>query len=421
MSLDQLHTLPEAVQQAVLNGPALTPPPGVTPVFGDPPSRNAFGLAVATICLSLSTMALGMAGYAKIRFVKNVHLEDFSVFAGYGLTVGVSWCLYSINTASVGFYVHQWNVRVKDLAGLFYLVHIGSLLYGVGIALLKAGILLQWLRVFVPRGTKGVFYWTCHALIWFNALLYTIIILTRCASCKPYSRIWDPTVPGTRTVPRNHVDVATASCNLLSDIIILVLPQPGIWGLRLKLKKKIGIAFIFFVGIFATVSASLRVHASLRFSRSIDSTYDIADVALWAISELTCAVLVFCIPSIPKFLRDSKLSVNCSTLLSWSSYHTKGSRAPHTRSTSSGRPWEARAARYDSLCDPGYDGNDVAGPTDPESGHHWRFDARGIPLEPLRRPEAAIVRTTTIETHEESRFACNANSADALWDRYGVR
>jgi hypothetical protein len=73
----------------------------------------------------------------------------------------------------IGFFVHQWNVRVKDLAQFSYVSHlltpssmgkiltdecpqilfIAYCLYGVVIACIKVAILLEWIRFFDPRLT----------------------------------------------------------------------------------------------------------------------------------------------------------------------------------------------------------------------------------------------------------------------------
>ncbi|KAH9908494.1 hypothetical protein F4778DRAFT_717402 [Xylariomycetidae sp. FL2044] len=331
-SLDQLHLLPPAAQAAILNGPALAPPPGVLPNLTNPPNQNDIGLAVSIICLAVATTAITLAAYAKIRCMKKVELEDYLVFSGYGLTVGVCYCLFE-SLSPVGFFTHQWNVRVKYLAHFFYIVHAGSILYSVGIMLFKVGILLQWVRLFVPRGTKGGFYWTCHCLLWVNVLLYTTIVITILASCKPFARLWDMTIPGKCAASREVIDVSTAVANLISDLVILVLPQRVIWKLQLKRQKKIGIAFIFLVGIFAIVSASFRVASSYRFLRAEDKTYRVTNVALWAIAELTCAILIFCVPLIPKIFKDLKLSKRVSEnlkswLLSFSSKRTDDGSSP---------------------------------------------------------------------------------------------
>ncbi|KAI0014735.1 hypothetical protein F4780DRAFT_788472 [Xylariomycetidae sp. FL0641] len=412
MSLDQLHLLPPSAQQAILDGLALAPPAGITPELVNPPNRNGLGLAVTTVCLVVATIALLLAAYAKLRCVKKAHVEDFFVFSGYGLTIGVCYCLYAISTG-VGFYVHQWNVRVRDLAHMFYLVHVGSILYSVAIMIFKIAILLQWARLFVPRGHKGSFYWTCRTLILLNILLYVIIVVTICASCKPFRRLWDKTVPGTCAVSREAIDVATAVGNLISDLVILVLPQRVIWKLQLKMEKKIGIAFIFVAGVFALLSAGFRVDASSRFLRTEDKTYDITEVAFWALAELTCAILIFCVPSIPKIFKDSKLSTKLpQALVSW--FSLSGGRSATRSPTPKWPGSRGKALPLDSLCDPSY-------------GHHLpvqqQYDAEKAPSCPLERPPAAgWVRTTRVVVLDDSGNYTTNESAQfqSGWCQYDV-
>ncbi|RYP18288.1 hypothetical protein DL765_004008 [Monosporascus sp. GIB2] len=226
MSLDQLHLLPPAQQEAILNGPALAPPPGVMPNFDDPPNNNMFTLVVIGI-----------------------------------LSVAFFGCIYHI-VAQAGFFVNQWNVRD---------VHLASDFYTAIIMLYKAAILLEWTRIFVPRDTRGAFYWICHALLWTNVVFCVTMLISGSLSCTPFERLWDPTVPGTCR-NRKAYDVATASFSLVSDIFILLLPQRVIWELRLRREKKIGIAVIFAVGIFACVASAFRLAASVQYLSSSDQT-----------------------------------------------------------------------------------------------------------------------------------------------------
>jgi hypothetical protein len=84
--------------------------------------------------------------------------------------------------------------------------------------------------------------------LWTNVAFYTAVLIAANISCKPYAKLWDKTVPGTCN-NNNAFDVATASYNFVSDFLILLLPQRIIWRLHLKLKKKIGIAVIFAIGL----------------------------------------------------------------------------------------------------------------------------------------------------------------------------
>lgn len=77
-SIDDFPNLPPAEQQAILNGPALTPPDGVIPNFTNPPNRNGEVLAVIIVCLSLTTVTLLGRLYSRVFLVKALHIEDGS-------------------------------------------------------------------------------------------------------------------------------------------------------------------------------------------------------------------------------------------------------------------------------------------------------------------------------------------------------
>ncbi|KAI0411877.1 hypothetical protein F5X98DRAFT_380285 [Xylaria grammica] len=288
MSLDQLHSLPPAQQQAILNGPALAPPAGVVPNLDNPPNGNALCLGIIAYLLILATSAFTLAAYVKLFYVKKLYLEDFLAFAGFVLHVPLVHCILSL-ISRFGLFVHQWNVRVKDLAGILYLVHVASELYAGVIVLLKTAILLE--------------SWTCHILLWTNVVFYTVIFISANATCKPFAKLWDKTLPGDCS-DNNAFDVATASYNLVSDVFILLLPQRLIWRLHLKTKAKVGIAFIFAVGISACVAAAYRLYASIKYLEMADITYGIAGIALGIEAEIVCAMLVFWVPILPKAFKD---------------------------------------------------------------------------------------------------------------------
>jgi hypothetical protein len=74
----------------------------------------------------------------------------------------------------------------------------------------------------------------------------------------------------------------------------------------------------------ACISAALRLRATVDYLRSPDATYYVSGMALWCLAELTSAVLVFCIPAIPKIFRDKGVLTRfADTLRSWSLLSTK--------------------------------------------------------------------------------------------------
>ena len=62
--------------QALLNGPAGTPPAGVRPDFINPPNLDVFVTLTVAICVSLATLALLIRMYTKVYLVRLTAYED---------------------------------------------------------------------------------------------------------------------------------------------------------------------------------------------------------------------------------------------------------------------------------------------------------------------------------------------------------
>lgn len=61
---------------AIMNGPALTPPAGVTPNFQNPPNQNTMARAVTGVCLAVAALLVGLRVYVKVFCTKRCRLED---------------------------------------------------------------------------------------------------------------------------------------------------------------------------------------------------------------------------------------------------------------------------------------------------------------------------------------------------------
>jgi hypothetical protein len=114
---------------------------------------------------------------------------------------------------SPGYYVHQWDVRLRDLSRIlyvgfdsFYMRNIGrtnhgkiiyncTALYEATMLALKVAILKDWVRMFVPLGTRNTFWWIAHVLMVLNVIYYTASIIVSAFACNPRDAIWDKTIP----------------------------------------------------------------------------------------------------------------------------------------------------------------------------------------------------------------------------------
>lgn len=74
--MENFPNYPPAVQDAILNGPALTPPDGVVSDFDNPSNHNTEALVLAVVCISLALVAAFLRAYSRLFVSQNVHLED---------------------------------------------------------------------------------------------------------------------------------------------------------------------------------------------------------------------------------------------------------------------------------------------------------------------------------------------------------
>lgn len=124
----------------------------------------------------------------------------------------------------------------------------GGNLYCVNILCIKTAIMLDWLRIFVPAGTRNMFFWTCWTVLVTNTVYYISVIVALNLSCVPYQAIWDITMTG-KCLDQKALDISSAVMNLLSDFTIIALAQKVIWRLQMSLKKKLGVSLVFAAGI----------------------------------------------------------------------------------------------------------------------------------------------------------------------------
>ena len=68
--------LTPAQQVTLLEGPALTPPPGIRPNLDDPPNRNVLTYGVLFTCAGFAAIIVAVRLYAKAFCNRRVDVED---------------------------------------------------------------------------------------------------------------------------------------------------------------------------------------------------------------------------------------------------------------------------------------------------------------------------------------------------------
>lgn len=67
--------------------------------------------------------------------------------------------------------------------------------------------------------------------------------------CRPLAFNWDPTIPGGVCGDRNKAYISSGAMNVVTDLMVIALPLPHIWQVRLPLRPKLVVLFMFTMGI----------------------------------------------------------------------------------------------------------------------------------------------------------------------------
>jgi len=117
------------------------------------------------------------------------------------------------------------------------------LCYNVALTLTKISIVLQYLRVFVAQRIR----WLCWTAIGFIIINGLWAVVSGIFTCIPIAAFWDVTIHG-HCLSHKFLWFFNAAMNIVTDLTILVLPMPVLSTLRLPLKQKVGLMFVFAMG-----------------------------------------------------------------------------------------------------------------------------------------------------------------------------
>ena len=96
----------------------------------------------------------------------------------------------------------------------------------------------KWFRYSIYVITAYIVLWTIG--------VYLDILLT----CRPVSKYWTA-----NCAPTYSTTVSTGVLNIISDVAVLLLPQPQVWKLQMPLKRKIGVSIIMMLGVLYVPSS----------------------------------------------------------------------------------------------------------------------------------------------------------------------
>ncbi|KAI4255881.1 MAG: hypothetical protein L6R42_006511 [Xanthoria sp. 1 TBL-2021] len=183
------------------------------------------------------------------------------------------------------------------VAGVFLLLRLPTIFF------VKLAILLQYLRLLAPNiSVNRTMFIGARVIIVVTLLFYIISTPITIFACSPREKIWNPLKEG-HCLNLNLSLFINRLFNILSDIIILVLPAKTVWSLQIPRRKRIRIVALFATGLLTCITNAIGILYIVRMGeKDADVSYNAAWLGLWAYAEISLGIILISSFSLPKLI-----------------------------------------------------------------------------------------------------------------------
>ncbi|KAF2709414.1 hypothetical protein K504DRAFT_502142 [Pleomassaria siparia CBS 279.74] len=323
----------------LLNTRALLPvPKGESAEWTLDSPNQVWFLVIAICCIAIPGLFMMVRAYTKLAIVKSFEIADYFICLAFCLIiveVGIGY-----NAVKWGAGVHQWHITNGQLFEQLYWLNAGEITYCPLSFVVKMAVLLQYLRLFAPdRKSAKVMWYGSWITIAACFIFYVVLTFWTAFYCYPRQMIWNKLTPGGKCHDHSPIVMSQGTFNMISDVIILLLPTYSLWKLNVPRARKIVITALFATGLLAIAASAMRI----VFTAKIEDTFRKADVShnafyigLWTMVEVSLGLVVACSLSLPRLIQAKGQKLKKAVASPFSSLRSatgntpKGSLASHT-------------------------------------------------------------------------------------------
>ncbi|KAL5114215.1 hypothetical protein ACEQ8H_007917 [Pleosporales sp. CAS-2024a] len=272
-------------------------------------------VVVTAVMLSLDIMAVALRFAARSQKRQSLRADDWFCLIALLLSFGLATTLFIGVAQKALAYptsvaappldrptaLDTSNEKTMILQYIFLVISVPTL------GAIKISVVCFYRRIFVVdksnlKDVTNAIYLCALAIIglWTGGFCFALMF-----ACKGhFTAWWTPAVDLlTKCVHTVELVFAFVVSDFLSDCIILILPIPMIWELHLPLSRKIGVLFVFLLGIMATVASLMRMiwvfwARIAGFDASLDQDLLITTSLFLYMLEASLGIIAACLPAL---------------------------------------------------------------------------------------------------------------------------
>lgn len=136
----------------------------------------------------------------------------------------------------------MWETPLKQNQTILAL----AVVYVVALALAKLSIIMLYYRLLQTLRTWKYILWVLAGCI---CIFSTALVLAFILACNPIQEGWSDSLSNTNACNRRPgVQLATAITNVVSDVVLILIPIASLWRLHIPWLQKIGVISLCGIG-----------------------------------------------------------------------------------------------------------------------------------------------------------------------------
>ncbi|KAJ6002280.1 hypothetical protein N7522_007507 [Penicillium canescens] len=252
-------------------------------------------IGVSITIAILQTIIVGARFYTRYWQRLATGIDDYLMIPALLASLGQAGLyIYLVKQGGVGYhlaYVMRTPQKLVTLQKGLYANEILDFPFTVTPA--KLSILVFYARIFSVRPFR-IFAYIIGAVVLCHGIG---VLFAAIFQCSPIAYTWDSTIVGT-CVNQQAFYRWVSPPNILTDVLILVMPLPYVWKLHTSLGHKLALTGVSDLAQRGTVFSILRMTTFFQESATTDPTWVSVKLGIWTILEGGIIISAACLPSI---------------------------------------------------------------------------------------------------------------------------
>ncbi|KAF8855902.1 hypothetical protein BDZ45DRAFT_715582 [Acephala macrosclerotiorum] len=270
-----------------------------TPNYIDPVMRGPANIIVVAIFFPLALLTVGIRIYTRIRLSRSFGVDDWFIIATLFPTT--TYAIFTlVAELHFGWNRHIWDVQLDTITIGLKIIMATEILFCFATSLTKISMLTLTYRLVANSSTllsKVII--GAITLVSAQGVTFCLGVLLQCRIPSLY---WTLSfAPQPECLSETKMLLAAGIVNTVTDAIVVILPMPTVWRVKLPIQQQIVLAMLFATGFLITLTGALRTYYLYKVTTGYDKTWEAFPVWLTSSVELYVGIICASVPATKRF------------------------------------------------------------------------------------------------------------------------